>query len=335
MAMKVGSQTFTFPSRPVLTGWATVSGPKEGQGPAGAYFDKIFPDLTMQQKSFEKAEQLMMITAVEIALEKGGVAKDAVDVFVAGDLLNQIIISGYSALKVGAPYLGIYGACSSFCEGLFLGGLLVDGGGAQYVVAATSSHNCTAERQFRYPTEYGAQLPPWAQHTVTGAAAVVVAARGSGPVLELATVGKVMDLGIKDPYNMGAAMAPAAADTIFTHLADTGRQPGDYDLIVTGDLGRVGRELLVELALRQGHDLSANYRDCGEIIYSREQTENAGASGCACSALVTLGLLFNQNYRRILVVATGALHSPTSCQQGDSIPAIAHAVSIEFPKGGQ
>ena len=192
--------------------------------------------------------------------------------------LNQIIISGYSALKAGAPYLGIYGACSSFCEGLFLGGLLVDGGGAQYVVAATSSHNCTAERQFRYPTEYGAQLPPWAQHTVTGAAAVVVAARGSGPVLELATVGKVMDLGIKDPYNMGAAMAPAAADTIFTHLADTGRQPGDYDLIVTGDLGRVGRELLVELALRQGHDLSANYRDCGEIIYSREQTENRAAA---------------------------------------------------------
>jgi stage V sporulation protein AD len=284
----------------------------------------------MNQASFEKAEQLMMKTAVEIALEKCSLSKEQVDVFVAGDLLNQIITSGFTALKVGAPYLGIFGACSSFCEGLFAAGLLVDSGAAQNVVSATSSHNCTAERQYRYPTEYGAQLPPWAQHTVTGAAATVLAAQGSGPRLELATVGKVMDLGIKDPFNMGSAMAPAAADTLITHMEDTGRKPGDYDLIVTGDLGKVGREILVELGQREGLDLSSNYRDCGELIYSKEQMENAGASGCACVAIVTLGLLFNQNYQRVLVVATGALHSPTSYQQGDSIPTIAHAVSIEF-----
>jgi stage V sporulation protein AD len=284
----------------------------------------------MNQASFEKAEQLMMKTAVEIALEKCSLSKEQVDVFVAGDLLNQIITSGFTALKVGAPYLGIFGACSSFCEGLFAAGLLVDSGAAQNVVTATSSHNCTAERQYRYPTEYGAQLPPWSQHTVTGAAATVISAQGAGPRLELATVGKVMDLGIKDPFNMGTAMAPAAADTLITHMEDTGRKPSDYDLIVTGDLGKVGREILVELGQREGLDLSSNYRDCGELIYSKEQMENAGASGCACVAIVTLGLLFNQNYQRVLVVATGALHSPTSYQQGDSIPTIAHAVSIEF-----
>jgi stage V sporulation protein AD len=330
MTTKLGRQTFAFQTKPVLIGHATVAGPKEAQGPVGSYLDKVFPDLVMNQASFEKAEQLMMKTAVEIALEKCSLSKEQVDVFVAGDLLNQIITSGFTALKVGAPYLGIFGACSSFCEGLFAAGLLVDSGAAQNVVTATSSHNCTAERQYRYPTEYGAQLPPWSQHTVTGAAATVISAQGAGPRLELATVGKVMDLGIKDPFNMGTAMAPAAADTLITHMEDTGRKPSDYDLIVTGDLGKVGREILVELGQREGLDLSSNYRDCGELIYSKEQMENAGASGCACVAIVTLGLLFNQNYQRVLVVATGALHSPTSYQQGDSIPTIAHAVSIEF-----
>jgi|SRR5690554_649229 len=334
MTSKLGKQTFNFATKPILIGYATVAGPKEGQGPVGSYFDKVYPDLIMNEKSFEKAERLMMTTAVDMALEKSGVSRDQVDVFVAGDLLNQIITSGFSALNLGAPYLGIFGACSSFCEGLLTASLLVDSGAAQIVVSATSSHNCTAERQYRYPTEYGAQLPPWSQHTVTGAAAMVVSPQGKGPKIELATVGKVMDLGIKDPFDMGSAMAPAAADTIFTHMEDTQRKPEDYDLIVTGDLGRVGREILVELGQRQGYDLSGNYRDCGELIYSKEQTENAGASGCACSALVTLGLLFNQNYKRILVAATGALHSPTSFQQGENIPTIAHAVSIEFPGGG-
>jgi stage V sporulation protein AD len=334
MTAKMGSQTIVFPSKPTLTAYATVAGPKESQGPVGPYFDKVLPDISLNQKSFESAEQLMMSTSIELALEKGSLARDMVDFFIAGDLLNQIITSGFSALNLGAPFLGIYSACSSFCEGLILAGLLVDSGGAQNVVSATSSHNCTAERQYRYPTEYGAQLPPWAQHTVTGAAATIVSARGSGPKLELATVGRVMDLGIKDPFNMGAAMAPAAADTIFVHMQDTARKPSDYDLIVTGDLGKVGREILVELGQRQGYDLGSNYRDCGELIYSKEQTENSGASGCACVALVTLGLLFSQNYQRILVVATGALHSPTSYQQGANIPTIAHAVSIEFPNGG-
>ena len=330
MTSKKGKQTFIFTGKPVILGYSTVAGPKEGQGPVGPYFDKIYPDIIIGQESFEKAERQMMVNAIDTALEKASISRNMVDCFISGDLLNQIITSGFSALDLAAPFLGIYGACSSFCEGLIVGGILVDSGAAQVVITATSSHNNTAERQYRYPTEYGAQIPPWSQHTVTGAAATVLGVRGTGPKLELATVGKVMDLGIKDPLNMGAAMAPAAADTIFTHLEDTGRKPGDYDLIVTGDLGKIGREILVELAQRQGYDLSGNYRDCGELIYSKEQLENAGGSGCACSPLVTLGMLFNQNYKRILVAATGALHSPTSYQQGDNIPAIAHAVSIEF-----
>lgn len=330
MTSKKGKQTVVFTCKPVILGYSTVAGPKEGQGPVGPYFDKIYPDIIIGQESFEKAERQMMVNAIDTALEKASISRNMVDYFISGDLLNQIITSGFSALNLAAPFLGIYGACSSFCEGLIVGGVLVDSGAAQVVVTATSSHNNTAERQYRYPTEYGAQVPPWSQHTVTGAAATVLGGRGTGPKLELATVGKVMDLGIKDPLNMGAAMAPAAADTIFTHLEDTGRKPSDYDLIVTGDLGKIGREILVELAQRQGYDLSGNYRDCGELIYSKEQLENAGGSGCACSPLVTLGMLFNQNYKRILVAATGALHSPTSYQQGDNIPAIAHAVSIEF-----
>lgn len=330
MATRMGKQTVVYSTKPVIIGQATVAGPKEGLGPIGPHFDKIFPDLILGEKSFELAEKRMMQDAVEIALEKANLSKADIDCFIAGDLLNQIIISSFTAREVGAPFIGIYGACSSLCQGLFLAGTLIDSGAAQVVLTATSSHNNTAERQYRYPTEYGAQTPPWSQHTVTGAGAVAVAARGQGPRIELATVGRVMDLGMKDPLNMGAAMAPAAADTIFTHLQDTGRAPGDYDMVVTGDLGKVGREILLELSQRQGIDLSKNYRDCGELIYSKSQLDNAGGSGCACSALVTLGLLFNQGYKRILVAATGALHSPVSCQQGENIPTIAHAISVEF-----
>src|SRR5690554_3477822 len=247
MTSKLGKQTFNFATKPILIGYATVAGPKEGQGPVGSYFDKVYPDLIMNEKSFEKAERLMMTTAVDMALEKSGVSRDQVDVFVAGDLLNQIITSGFSALNLGAPYLGIFGACSSFCEGLLTASLLVDSGAAQIVVSATSSHNCTAERQYRYPTEYGAQLPPWSQHTVTGAGAFAARVSGQGPKIEMATVGKIIDLGITDPFNMGAAMAPAAVDTILTHFRETGRTPDYYDVIVTGDLGRFGRELAVDL----------------------------------------------------------------------------------------
>lgn len=330
MASKKGKQTVVYTAKPIIVGYGTVAGPKEGQGPVGPYLDKIYPDLLLGQKSFEAAERQMMITALEIAMEKGSLGRSDIDFLVAGDLLNQIISSGFSARQFGFPFLGLYGACSCFCESLLLAGILIDSGAAQVVMAATSSHNNSAERQYRYPTEYGAQMPPCSQHTVTGAGAVAVAAQGLGPKLELATVGKVMDLGLKDPLNMGSAMAPAAADTIFTHMEDTGRSPCDYDLIVTGDLGKVGREILVELGQRQGVELGNNYRDCGELIYSKTQLDNSGGSGCACSALVVLGMLFSQNYKRILVVATGALHSPTSYQQGENIPAIAHAVSIEF-----
>lgn len=334
MATKQGKQTVVFPGQPVIAGQGTVAGPHEGKGPAGTYFDKIHPDLQLKKKSFEQAELAMMEEAIDLALEKAVLAKDEVDVFVGGDLLNQIITTSFAARSLAVPYLGLYGACSSFAQSLTLAALLIDCGAAQNVLAATSSHNCTAERQYRYPTEYGAQLPPWSQHTVTGAGACVVRVSGAGPAIEMATIGKVVDLGITDPFNMGAAMAPAAVDTILTHLDDTGRTPEYYDLIVTGDLGRFGWELALDLAQCQGTDLNNNCRDCGTLIYSKDQEMNSGGSGCACSALVTLGMLFSQNYTNILVVATGALHSPTTYQQGESIPAIAHAVALKFPQTG-
>lgn len=330
----MGKQTLVFPGQPVIAGQGTVAGPHEGQGPAGTYFDKIHPDLLLKEKSFEKAERRMMEEAIDLALARASLAKDEVDLFIGGDLLNQIITTNFAARALGAPYLGLYGACSSFCANLLLAALFIDSGAAQDVVTATSSHNCTAERQYRYPTEYGAQLPPWSQHTVTGAGACAVRVSGQGPKIDMATVGKIIDLGITDPFNMGAAMAPAAVDTILTHFRETGRTPDYYDVIVTGDLGRFGRELAVDLARRQGTDLNANYRDCGALIYSKDQDMAAGGSGCACAALITLGMLFGQNYKSILVVATGALHSPTTYQQGESIPCIAHALSLVIPPTG-
>lgn len=334
MTKKVGSQTVKLANPPVLISAAAVVGPMEGQGLLREYFDYIYSDNICGQASFEKAERHMVQNACYLALNKVQKIPKDMDYFLAGDLLNQTTTSNFSAVQLEIPFFGLYGACSTLAESLSLAAMLIDGGFANYILAATSSHNCTSERQYRYPTEYGGQRPPYAQWTVTGAGAAVVAKEGTGPRITCITTGKVVDMGIKDPFNMGAAMAPAAAKTLIQHFCDTGRAPTYYDLIVTGDLGRFGHDLTVQLAVSGGgFDLSQNYQDCGVMIYRPDQDTHSGGSGCACAAVVTYGYLLKEmakgTFGKILVVATGALHSPTTFQQGENIPAIAQAVAIE------
>ncbi|MBD2844502.1 stage V sporulation protein AD [Paenibacillus sp. IB182496] len=330
-----GNQTWWFEQRPVIIGASSVVGPDEGEGPLASDFDLIHPELDMQQKSWEKAERLLMEQASDFAIRHAGIQKEQLQFYIGGDLLNQIISSSFAARDLGVPYLGMFGACSTSMETLALASQLVNSGSASYALAGTSSHNCTAEKQFRYPTEYGAQKPPTAQYTVTGAGAAIIATEGDGPVVACATIGKIVDLGVSDPFNMGAAMAPAAVDTIQSHFNDTGRQPSDYDLIVTGDLANVGHRIASDLLERGGVPMrDTTFGDCGLMVYDVEkQKVQAGGSGCACSAVVTYGHLLKRiasgELKRILVVATGALLSPLSYQQGETIPCIAHAVAIE------
>ncbi|MBH5317030.1 stage V sporulation protein AD [Paenibacillus sp. GSMTC-2017] len=336
--MLMGKQSWWFNNKPVIIGAATVVGPDEGEGPLAAEFDLIHPELDMGQKSWEKAERLLLEQASEFAIQNAGIEKSDLQFYIGGDLMNQIISNSFAARSLGVPYIGVFGACSTSMETLALASLLVDSGSANYALAGTCSHNCTAEKQFRYPTEYGSQKPPTAQYTVTGSGAAVVAATGDGPVVECATIGKIVDLGIKDPFNMGAAMAPAAVDTIQAHFNDTGRSPGDYDLIVTGDLAGVGHPIAKELLLQNGVPMDNTvFNDCGLMVYDvQKQKVQAGGSGCGCSAVVTYGHLLKRlkkgELKRILVVATGALLSPLSFQQGESIPCIAHAVAIAAGK---
>ncbi len=336
MAVKVGKQTWTPGRVPVVIETGTVVGPIEGQGPLAAWFDRVYTDPMAGERSFEHAEKEMMLNACYTALKKAGRTPESVDLFLAGDLLNQIITSGFSALQLKIPFLGLFGACSTSAESLILATALIDAGFAQTVLCAVSSHNSTSERQYRYPTEYGTFRKPTAQWTVTGAGAALVAAEGSGPKITHVTVGAVQDYGVKDALNLGAAMAPAAAATLAQHFADTGRGPEFYDLIVTGDLGKFGHRLAVELAAKKGgFDLGRNSQDCGVMLYDCERQDvHAGWSGCACSAVVAFGFLYRRmlagEIKRLLVCATGALHSPTSVQQGDDIPVIAHAVSLEM-----
>ncbi|WP_219836248.1 stage V sporulation protein AD [Paenibacillus sp. R14(2021)] len=332
-----GKQTWWFDQRPVIIGAATVVGPDEGEGPLAAEFDLVHPELDMQQKSWEKAERLLLEQASDMALQSAKVNKQQLQFYVGGDLMNQIISNSFAARTIGAPYLGVFGACSTSMESLAIASLIVNSGSGDYVLAGTCSHNCTAEKQFRYPTEYGSQKPPTAQYTVTGAGAAVVAANGAGPIVECATIGRIVDLGITDPFNMGAAMAPAAVDTLQAHFNDTGRQPKDYDLIVTGDLATVGHGIAKDLLARDGVPMEDTvFGDCGLMVYDvKKQKVQAGGSGCGCSAVVTYGHLLKRlqkgELKRILVCATGALLSPLSYQQGESIPCIAHAVAIESP----
>lgn len=335
MSQKAGKHSILLDIPPYLASAAAVAGPKEGQGPLGTDFDLIYKDMLVEQPSFEAAERKMLGDACALALEKGGYLLEQMDYFLAGDLLNQITVSGYCAAKLALPFFGLYGACSNLTLTLALGAILVSGGFAAHVLIATSSHNCSSERQFRYPTEYGFQRPPQAQWTVTGAGAAVVSAEGQPPRITALTLGKVVDLSQNDPFGLGVAMAPAAASTLLLHFQELQRNPSYYDLIVTGDLGKVGMKLNRQLLARNGYDLEKNYNDCGVMIYNPDlQQVDAGGSGCACSALVGLGHIWRRmqagELSKVLLVSTGALHSPTTLAQGENIPTIAHAVALEM-----
>lgn len=335
--MLKGHQSWIFSRQPIILASAAIGGPFEANGPLADDFDLLHGDLLLEQKSWEQAEKMFLDEVCAKAIEKAGLTKDNINFFISGDLMNQIISSSFAARTMGSPYLGIFSACSTSMEGLALAALLVDKQSAKYTLAATSSHNATAEKQYRYPTEYGAQKPPTAQWTVTASGAAVIAeddGQGSHLHVTSATIGRVVDMGLSDPFNMGAAMAPAAFNTIESHFHDLGLPYDHYDLIVTGDLGRVGYHILLDLFQKHGISISPDiYCDAGMMIYGDSPRVWSGGSGCGCSASVTYGHLFRKMragaWKRILVVATGALLSPLSCQQGETIPCIAHAVSIE------
>jgi stage V sporulation protein AD len=336
MGQKLGKQSFCFTKPPVIAAAANIVGPMEGDGPLAAQFDWIMDDILFGELTFERAESKMLRESAKLALRKINWQPQEIDFFLAGDLLNQIISANFAARGIEAPFLGLFGACSTFAEAIMIGSMLIDGGFAARVLVASGSHHNAAERQFRFPIEQGAQRPPFAQWTVTGSGALALADQGQGPVVTMGTAGKVVDLGISDPNNMGAAMAPAAADTLINHFQDTGSAPADYDLILTGDLGTVGSEALKNLMKMQGYLLEGNYCDCGTLIYDlARQDVHAGGSGCGCSSVVFTGSIWKQlnqgRYRKVLLEATGALMSPTSSQQGETIPGVAHAVVVECP----
>ena len=330
---RLGKQTVYLPSAPAVQGYAAVVGKKEGEGPLGKRFDLISEDSYFGESSWEKAESHMFRQCFELACDKAKLPPSELDFILAGDLLNQCVSSAFAMRQCNLPYVGLYGACSTMAEGLSLGALLMDGGFAGQICALTGSHFCTAERQYRYPLEYGGQRTPSSQWTVTGCGAVVLGRRGRIRVTHV-TLGKIVDAGIKDPSNMGSAMAPAAFDTLRAHFRDTGRRPEDYGAIFTGDLGALGHDILQALFKAEGLELGPRYMDCGVLIYDLATQEvNAGGSGCGCSASVLAGHILQAMedgvWQRVLFAATGALMSPTSAQQGESIPGICHALALE------
>ena len=339
MRKRIGERTLLFRSEPRVRSAAAIVAKNEGDGAFSGMFDTVLEDDKFGEDSFEKAECKMFQTAARLACEKAGLVLSDVHAMLAGDLLNQIITANYAARDLGIPFLGLYGACSTMAESLLLGGVLSDGGYCSPVLCCASSHFSTAERQYRYPLEMGTTAPPTAQRTVTGAGALLLSTRDvplpvySHVALTAATIGRVVDLGITDMNNMGAAMAPACCDTILAHLKDTGSRVEDYDLIVSGDLGMFGSEMLQELGRRNGLNLSDRYLDCGASIYLKEQGFSCGGSGAGCSAVVLAAELLERIERgdvnRMLFLATGALMSPTSGMQGETIPGIAHAIVLE------
>lgn len=334
MQRRLGRQTVVPHSPAVILAHAAVGGRQEGAGPLAPYFDRIDNDSFFGQETWEKAESAMQKAALSIALEKAGLSGGELDYVLAGDLLNQCIGSSFCLRDFAIPFYGLYGACSTMGESLALGTMLVAGGFAQHLGAMTSSHFCTAERQYRMPVPYGSQRTPTAQWTATAAGCVILGREGSGPRITCVTCGKIVDQGITDANNMGAAMAPAAYDTLSAHFAATGTKPGDYDLVLTGDLGVLGHQIVSDLFARDGVDMSRNYQDCGMLLYDIQQQDmHAGASGCGCSASVLCGYLLREmeegKWKKLLFAPTGALLSPTSTFQGESIPSICHAVVIE------
>ena len=333
---KIGTQTAAMANPPSLAAWANVAGKKEGEGPLADTFDYIDKDDTFGESTWEKSESAMQKQALTLALNKAGQAASALDWLFAGDLLNQCIGSSFAAREQQVPFFGLYGACSTMGEGLALAAMTLDGGFGEWAAVTASSHFCSAERQYRTPLEYGGQRTPTAQWTTTAAGAAVLAREGPGPYITHVTVGKIVDKGVTDTNNMGAAMAPAAAATLTAHFQDTGCSPSSYDMIFTGDLGVLGSELLVELLRKDGVQIK-NHADCGAMIFDIEhQDVHCGGSGCGCCASVLTGHILNNlkagKWKNILFCPTGALHSPTSAFQGESIPGICHAISISTVK---
>lgn len=332
---RVGSQTVELKNRPKLITATSVVGPKEADGPLGNYFDIKLKDDKNGKDTYEKAESSILYTSITESIKKANLNERDINYLLCGDLQNQITSSNFAARDIKIPFIGLYGACSTFSLSLGMGAMFVDGGFADYVVTGASSHFSSAERQFRFPLEYGSQRAVTCQWTVTGAGSVLIGKEGNYPEVTYITTGKVKDYGIKDVNNMGAAMAPSAVDTIYTHFKDTGRDPNYYDCIATGDLGKFGRQITETMLNSLGYDISKIYVDCGESIYdSARQDTFSGGSGCGCSASVFSGYFYKQlmsgKIKNILIISTGALMSPTTSFQGESIPGIAHAVAIEF-----
>ena len=316
---KIGKQTIKFDNPPTITECASIVGPKESQGPLAKYFDQTLDDEFWGEKTWEKAESKIIKETVNTVISKSGIPSEKIDCCFAGDLLNQCISSSFGLRELSIPFFGVF-AVESFAEN---------------ALCATSSHFCSAEKQFRFPLELGNQRPPTSQWTVTGSGAAIISKNGTGPFITHITPGKIVDMGIKDANNMGAAMAPAFADSLITHLKDTGRSPSYYDAIISGDLGHIGKELSIDIAKSQGYNIKPNYNDCGVLIFDKtKQDTHSGGSGCACCGTVFSGYLFKQlkekKIKKLLLIATGALMNSTSSQQGESIPGIAHAISIEM-----
>ncbi len=334
MAKRVGRYTLQMDNNPSIKGYAAICGKKEREGPLGKHFDYTYEDTTLGEASWEKAESRLQTEAVNTALQKAKVVASDIDYIFAGDLLNQCISSTFGLRNLNIPFLGQFGACSTMAQTLALSSMMVDAGLANKCVAVTSSHFCSAERQFRFPLEYGGQRTPTAQWTVTGSGAAVVTPHEDGtPFVSAVTIGRIQDLGIKDAANMGAAMAPAAVSTLKDFFNDTQTGPNDYDLILTGDLGQVGSDLMKELLEKDNIKIDGNHNDCGLMIYDKKKQDvHAGGSGCGCSGSVLCSLILNQLKQKeltnILFMATGALMSPTSSQQGESIPSVAHLLNI-------
>ncbi|MCL2400425.1 MAG: stage V sporulation protein AD [Defluviitaleaceae bacterium] len=334
MQKQCGAQSIKFENPPVIISGAAVVGPKEGEGPLAKYFDEISSDILFGQSSWEQAESEMVRKGIELAVQKANLTMDQIRYILAGDLLNQGTGSTFGVRSLNRPFFGLFGACSTMGEAMSLGSILIDGGYADYVVSAASSHFCGAEKTFRFPLELGGQRAPTAGWTVTGDGAIVLAKEGDGPRVTAITTGKIIDMGIKDVNNMGAAMAPAAADVMVAHFRDLGISADYYDQIVTGDLGHVGSELLIQLMEKEGYDVSKNSTDCGiEIFDATKQNTLAGGSGCGCSAVTMAGYLLHKlrkkEINKLLFIPTGAMHSVVTAQQGESIPGMAHAVAIE------
>lgn len=331
MAQRIGNYTIKLDKQPSVLGYAAVVGKKEGQGPLGRNFDMVFEDTLIGQKSWEKAESVLQKEAVKKALEKAGCQPSDMDGIIAGDLLNQCISSTFGLEPFDIPFLGVYGACSTMAESLLVGSMMIDSGAANKCACVTSSHFASSERQFRFPLEYGGQRPPTAQWTVTGSGSVILGNSGSDICITEMSVGKIVDAGIKDANNMGAAMAKSAAVTLLNYFSDTGNDPKQFDMIATGDLGFVGSQILIELLNREGINLGDKYTDCGLLIFDRDkQGVDSGGSGCGCSASVLCSYILNGlkegKLKDVLFIATGALMSPTSVQQGENIPGVAHLI---------